>query len=212
MSILFSKVLKRSYYNEPGGPSLRKRCRISGITSTKNCMLERRRCYLRLNQTGLLRDPLTNTCTILCGFIGSYSCMCRSRLNNRDRTNRTSSESDNLPFLRKDCVDIKDELASLKVPDSKEAPLTYQFAKYLKTFCELYISNASPSEKFTIIYSYFGLTDAYKLLKDLLIKLSFLIIYTNELSALERDKFVRLHGYYLHFCQVIAPNPRLRGF
>lgn len=138
--------------------------------------------------------------------------MCRSHLNNRDRTDRASSESDSSPFLREDWVVIKDELASLKIPDSKEAPLTHQFAKYLLTFCELYASNASASKKFAALFTHIGPIDLYELLKDLFIKLSFIMMYVEKLSDAERAKLLHEHGEFLRLCPGVAPNSRLRGF
>ncbi|KAM3452287.1 hypothetical protein NHJ6243_009403 [Beauveria neobassiana] len=122
------------------------------------------------------------------------------------------AEGDNSPFLRHDWGRIIVELQCLKIPDPTEAPWAYQFAKYLESFCELYTAQDPPSVKVYMLFLRPHPRGDYELLKDLFVKLSFSMVYIEELSVDEKKKLLIRYGEYLRFCQDATPKSRLRGF
>lgn len=132
------------------------------------------------------------------------------RLGNGNKTNCTSSEGADSPFLRDDWGRIIVELQCLKIPDRTEAPWAYQSAKYLESFCELYTAQGPPSVKVCMLLGPRPSGD-YELLKDLFNKLSFSVMYIDKLSVDEKKKLFKRYGDYLRLCQDATPKSRLRG-
>ncbi|KAM3555357.1 hypothetical protein MY1884_005644 [Beauveria asiatica] len=128
-----------------------------------------------------------------------------------DECSQNIVEGDDSPFLRHDWVRIIVEIQCLKIPDPKEAPWAHQSAKYLESFCELYTAQDPPSVKVCMLFSRPRPSGDYERLKDLFIKLSFSMVYIDELSVDEKKELFQRYGEYLRFCQDATPKSRLRG-